>query len=121
MRDYELACIFKPDFVAKEVKTKIEEWMSSIGASVKDIDDWGVKKLAYPIKKFMEGHYVFVKFSSNPDKIGDMKRNLQLDQSLIRFLIIIENPLKPVKEKKRKIKTGNEKKDNLDEVVNKEV
>lgn len=97
MQSYELACIFKPDIDAGSVKSKVDGWMSEMSATVVGMDDWGLRRLAYPVRKAREGYYVFVRFSAEPSRIPPMKRQLGLDPMVLRFLFLKEEALKPPK------------------------
>ena len=64
MKNYELIYVVKPnaDEEAREaVMNKVKEVVATAGEVV-NVDVWGTKKLAYPIAKFNEGHYVLVNF-----------------------------------------------------------
>jgi len=69
MRNYELVFVVKPntDEEAREaVLNKVKEVVATEGEVVK-VDVWGTRKLAYPIAKFNEGHYVLVNFKAGVD------------------------------------------------------
>lgn len=71
----------------EETKNKISDLISSNGEIV-SVDDWGMKKLAYEIKKEDEGHYFMFTFNSNPEFISEFERVLRIDDSVLKHMVI---------------------------------
>lgn len=91
MKKYELLATIKPNLdndEADKVIAKIEESVSSLGGSILDTDKMGRKKLAYDVKGFRDGFMVVLKISLNEDKIVEFKRQLKLNESVIRSMFI---------------------------------
>jgi small subunit ribosomal protein S6 len=65
---------------------RIEEIIKTNGGEVTDVEKWGRKRLAYPIKKSKSGYYAVYRFKSKPELISDLERMYKLDESIIRFL-----------------------------------
>jgi small subunit ribosomal protein S6 len=79
MRPYEVAIIIHPDLdetAFKAMLDRIQEWITNDGGSIKKVDLWGKKKLAYEIRKQTEGQYVF-----------ELEHNLGLQESVMRYMI----------------------------------
>lgn len=72
---------------AEETKNKIADLISSNGEVV-SVDDWGMKKLAYEIKKEQEGHYYLYTFNSNPEFIAEFERILRIDDNVLKHMVI---------------------------------
>lgn len=72
---------------AEETKNKITDLISSNGEVV-SVDDWGMKKLAYEIKKEQEGHYYLYTFNSNPEFIAEFERILRIDDTVLKHMVI---------------------------------
>ena len=72
---------------AEETKNKISDLISSNGEVV-SVDDWGMKKLAYEIKKEQEGHYYLYTFNSNPEFIAEFERILRIDDTVLKHIVI---------------------------------
>ena len=90
MKNYELIYVVKPnaDEEAREaVMNKVKEVVATAGEVV-NVDVWGTKKLAYPIAKFNEGHYVLVNFKSAVDVPKEIDRNLKINENVIRHMIV---------------------------------
>ena len=72
---------------AEETKNKITDLISSNGEVV-SVDDWGMKKLAYEVKKEQEGHYYLYTFNSNPEFIAEFERILRIDDNVLKHMVI---------------------------------
>ena len=57
-------------------------------AVIKSTEEWGKKKLAYPIKKQNEGYYVLINFSSNPDFIDELERVYNITDEIIKHIVV---------------------------------
>jgi small subunit ribosomal protein S6 len=90
MRQYELMVIVHSDLaedgLANTVDT-IREWASAAGKVVK-IDNWGRRKLAYPIRKLQEGNYILLNLELEPTAVAELERNLRLSEEVVRHLLI---------------------------------
>ncbi|MCH2310925.1 MAG: 30S ribosomal protein S6 [SAR202 cluster bacterium] len=89
--NYELVTIYSPEASQDETDDSIKvinEFVSSNDGVVSEHDEWGMKTLAFPIKKFTEGNYSLIKFTILSDKINELNRMLQMNESILRHLII---------------------------------
>ena len=88
--NYEIGMIVTPDATEEELALiidKINTLIADNGGSVKEVDIRGVKRMFYPIKKFREGLYVFQQFSINSNKVSIINNHLNINQSVLRYLI----------------------------------
>lgn len=91
MRKYELIYVLQPNLEDESknlVINKVKEVIEAKNGQVDKIDAWGNKKLAYEIKKFTEGYYVLVHFSSDIDAPKEIDRNLKINETVIRHMIV---------------------------------
>ncbi len=91
MRDYELVVIIKPSVADDEVPATVEktsQYITERGGSVAEVNQWGRKKLAYPIKDFTEGNYVLTQFSMDPQSTTELEANLELSEDILRYLLV---------------------------------
>ena len=91
MKNYELLAIFKPNLDAEEVDKAIEKINATIvefGGNVESVDKAGRKKLAYEIQNFRDGFFATTILSIPADKIAEFKRQLRLNDSLLRTMFI---------------------------------
>jgi len=68
--------------------THIQETITSHGGEIIELDRWGRKRLAYPIKKSKSGYYVVIRFEATTDIVAILERNYRLDENIIRYLTI---------------------------------
>lgn len=71
----------------KDTIAKISALISEHG-KVESTEEWGKKKLAYPIKKQNEGYYVLINFSSNPDFIDELERVYNITDEIIKHIVV---------------------------------
>lgn len=91
MKNYELLAIFKPNLDADEIDknvNKLEETIVGYGGKVLGIDKIGRKKLAYDIQKFRDGFFVSQILSIPEEKVVDFKRQLKLNDSVLRIMFL---------------------------------
>lgn len=88
---YETAALINAaleDEQIQSVISHIKEIITSNSGEIKEIEDWGRRRLAYPIKKSKIGYYFIVRFYANPELISTLERFYKLDENIIRFLTI---------------------------------
>lgn len=91
MRKYELVMIARPDLdenALSEVVNKVINWVSESGGQIEKVDQWGKRKLAYPINKQSEGLYVQVNLNIPPAYAPQLERNLRYLEPVMRFSMI---------------------------------
>jgi small subunit ribosomal protein S6 len=91
MRNYESLYIIHPEVVADELTAMVEKFQTILteqGAEIHNLDNWGVRKLAYPIKKVERGCYVQTLFRAEPQVIAEYERRMRLDEKVLRFLTV---------------------------------
>ncbi len=88
---YEVTYIVRPNFEETEVDTKVEaiaEALRTSGAEVGEIEKMGKRRLAYEIDDMREGYYVVMKFNSDAAQAKELKRQLGLNEDVMRELLI---------------------------------
>jgi small subunit ribosomal protein S6 len=91
MSSYELVLIVSPDVVDEEMPefiTKLGELVNKVGGSVDEVNQWGRRKLAYPIKRSTEGNYLLTKVKMKPSVTKELEANLRLSGKILRHLLI---------------------------------
>lgn len=87
-RMYETIYIVKPDLVDEESKalgTKVQEIITNLKGDIKRLEDWGVRKLAYPIQKLARGRYMYLRFDGEATMVAELERRLRIDDRVIRY------------------------------------
>lgn len=93
MNKYESVIIMKPNLTEEEKNNKLDEYKKMFeGFSKKDVEveDLGLKKLAYEIQKNKEGRYAVFKFYSNPENISEVERHYRIDEDVMKFITVKE-------------------------------
>jgi small subunit ribosomal protein S6 len=91
MRKYESLYIIHPDVVGDELTAMVERFQTVLTdqkAGILKLDNWGTRKLAYPIKKQEKGCYVQTIFEADADVIAEYERRLRLDEKVLRFMTL---------------------------------
>jgi len=91
MCDYELVAIVRPDATDESVAGKLDEVGRLVTGRQGVVDEtqrWGRKKLAYPIRKYVEGDYSLMRFKLEPGHIRDVRDLLESDVDVLRYLVI---------------------------------
>ncbi len=68
-------------------KTLIEK-----NGAIESVEEWGVKKLAYPIQDETEGLYTLINFTCAPDFLAELKRVYGITDGILRYLIVVKAP-----------------------------
>jgi len=91
VRRYETVFIMTPvlsDEQAKETVQKFRKLLTDKGAKILHEEDWGLKKLAYPIQKKTTGFYHLFEFEAEGNVVGELEVNYKRDERVIRFLTV---------------------------------
>lgn len=89
VRNYEMVIIITPvlkDAEQKELANAYVDLLQTYGAEIIEKDFWGLKQLAYPIKKRTTGVYMVVEYRGEADVIPKMEVQLKRDERILRFL-----------------------------------
>ncbi|MFM1772209.1 MAG: hypothetical protein RLZZ71_1351 [Bacteroidota bacterium] len=89
MNRYETVFILTPvlsDDQAAETVEKFKKFLKGKGASIKHEENWGLRKLAYPIQKKSTGFYYLMEFEAAGDVIGGLETEYRRDERVLRFL-----------------------------------
>ena len=91
MCDYELVAIVSPDASDETVAGKIDgvsRLITERQGVVEESQRWGKKRLAYPIKKYIEGNFALMRFKLEPADILALRKSLETDQDVLRYLVV---------------------------------
>ena len=100
MRLYETVLIARQDVSMTQVESMTDEFAGIIeadGGSIKKREYWGLRSLAYRIKKNRKGHYVLLNLETSPETLKEFERIMGLNEDVLRFMTIAieevdENP-----------------------------
>jgi len=91
MHDYELVAIISPEIDEEGVSKildKVTKSINSRGGTVGEIKNWGRRKLAYPIRKFMEADYVLARFNLMPNSVKEFEGEIGASGDILRYLVV---------------------------------
>jgi small subunit ribosomal protein S6 len=88
---YETVFILKPTLEPDEYSKVLEEykgWLQEQGGVIVHEEVWGMRRLAYPIKKFQNGYYLLIEFRIKASAIKKLDQKFRLDERVIRWLVV---------------------------------
>jgi len=91
LRDYELVLITNPEAIDEKFDAtmdKVTQFITGQGGNIADVEQWGKKRLAYPIKNFGEGSYVLIRLKLKPESSKEVEANLKISDDILRHLLI---------------------------------
>jgi small subunit ribosomal protein S6 len=90
LRDYELVFVVSPEVGDEGLPATVDRvhgFIQEHGGDVKQVDQWGRRRLAYPIKRQTEGFYVITHISIEPNELRALEGNLDLAEDVLRHLV----------------------------------
>ena len=92
--NYEVVYIMDPALGDEAIAAMIEKFKTLVESqqgTVAEVDDWGKRRLAYPINDLNEGHYVLMSFTSEPDFPRELDRVLGITDGILRSMIVCKD------------------------------
>ncbi|NIP43204.1 MAG: 30S ribosomal protein S6 [candidate division Zixibacteria bacterium] len=92
MKFYETGLIFTPQLDESEFDNeikKITDFIESNSGKIEKVDRWGIRRLAYEIKKKTQGYYTFIYYTSPTDVPGKIETMLRINENCLRFMTIV--------------------------------
>ena len=91
MREYELMVVLDPnldDAAVEALNTRVQNMVTQRGGTIDNVDNWGRRRLAYPIGRYRDGVYILSRFQMPPNAASEIERALKLTESVIRHLLV---------------------------------
>jgi small subunit ribosomal protein S6 len=91
MNRYETVFILTPvlsEAQAKEAVEKFKGYLTNHGATITNEENWGLKKLAYPIQKKTTGFYYLIEFAAPGELVSGLEVEYKRDERVMRFLTV---------------------------------
>ena len=92
MKKYEIMYILMPNLDAEAIKAEnaaLSKILTDNGAKDLSAKEWGLRDLAYEIKKQKKGYYVVLNFTAEPAAVKEFNRIVPLDSKVMRFLVTV--------------------------------
>ena len=96
MRDYELTFVIRPDMDDKQTAaaaSRVESLVTSRGGELTNVQNWGKRRLAYPIGHHAEGSYFVYRLRMDPESQAEVEHDLNLDEQVLRFITLYLEPV----------------------------
>lgn len=86
----------------ESIITKVKDLITNNGGEIRELDNWGRKRLAYPVQKNKIGYYVIFRFDAPSDIVAKLERAYSLDEQILRFvtLKLSKNALEQIEKNK---------------------
>jgi len=91
LRSYELMLIVSPEVMDESLDAivdRISHFITEKGGTISNVEQWGKRRLAYPIGHFSEGNYVLTRFEFKPDLGRELEAKLLISEDILRHLLI---------------------------------
>lgn len=76
------------DQQVESIIARVKEFISNNGGQIREIENWGRKRLAYPVAKSKIGYYAIYRFDSPSNIVAKLERMYSLDEHILRFLTL---------------------------------
>ena len=99
MNKYELGVVVRADLEEETFQaemTRVKGLIERFDGTIDKVDEWGRRKLAYPIMKLTEGMYTFITFTSPAGTPREVESRLRLMENVLRFLIVRKDEIETV-------------------------
>lgn len=83
--------IISPEVADEALESKINgvsQFITGRNGVIDSVEQWGKKKLAYPLNHFLEGNYVLARFKLSPTRCKELEANLKISEEILRHLLI---------------------------------
>jgi len=104
-RDYELGFILNPEVSEEQTRAileRIEQIVRNYDGQVVKVNQWGRRRLAYPIQHHRDGYYVFIDMILTPETVLELDRTLKVSEEVLRHLITRRDPKAVQKEREER-------------------
>jgi len=101
-RDYEIGFILNPEVSEEQTRTileRIEQIVARYDGQMIKVNQWGRRRLAYPIEHHRDGFYVFIDTILTPETVSELDRTLKVSEEVLRHLIKKRDPKTVQKER----------------------
>ncbi|RKD32070.1 30S ribosomal protein S6 [Thermohalobacter berrensis] len=94
MNKYEASFVLVPNLEDEKRNGVIERFKELVEkgkGNIEKVDEWGLRKLAYTVKNFTEGYYVFINFQGEAGIVDEINRIAKITDEVLRHMVIKEN------------------------------
>ncbi len=120
LKNYETVFILTPvlsDVQMKDAVDKFRKVLESKNAEIINVEQWGLKKLAYPIQHKSTGFYNLIEFKATPEVVAALELEYRRDEKIMRFLTVSLDKYAVEYGERRRNGAFNKNKENKEEVA----
>jgi small subunit ribosomal protein S6 len=91
MQRYETLMVLHPDLPEAQVRETIDRarrLIEEAGGQVQAMQEWGMRELAYPIRKLNRGYYVLAEYSATVEVVRELERTMKIADEILRFISV---------------------------------
>jgi small subunit ribosomal protein S6 len=91
-REYETIYVLRPDAgreVSESISSRVLDVISKQQGSLTRVENWGYRKLAYPVRKHGRGVYVYLKYIGDGKLVSELERNLRLQDAVLKLQTVL--------------------------------
>lgn len=120
MNMYELGVVVRADLEEEGFRAEMERVRGLIdrfGGIIEKVDEWGRRKLAYPIQKLPEGVYTFITYKAEGSTPAEVESRLRLMENVLRFLTVRKDEKEPAPAKVKEVaeESGTEEESSIED------
>lgn len=104
-RDYEIGVIFNPEVNEEETRAtmeRLEQIVARNDGQIVKINQWGRRRLAYPIERHRDGLYIFIDAILTPETVLEIERTLKVSEIVLRYMSRRRDPKAVQKEREER-------------------
>ena len=104
-RDYELGFILNPEVSEEETRAildRLEQIVANYGGQIVKVNQWGRRRLAYPIERHRDGLYIFIDMILTPETVAELERTLKVSEVVMRYMARRRDPKAVQKEREER-------------------
>jgi len=104
-RDYELAFVLNPEVNEEETRAmleRVEQIVATYGGQIVKVNQWGRRRLAYPIQRHRDGQYIFIDMILTPETVAELERMLKVSEIVLRYMVRKRDPKAVQKEREER-------------------
>ena len=91
MRKFETLLLLSPELSAENCEGVISSLTAIVErekGSMLTVDNWGMRDLAYPVRKLMRGFYVRLEYQAPPELVAELERNIRIIDGIFKFVTV---------------------------------
>jgi small subunit ribosomal protein S6 len=91
MKEYETLIVLHPELPEAQIRETIDRCrrlIEEMGGQTRQVQEWGMRELAYPIRKLSRGYYVLVEYVAEARVLNELERTLKIGDEFLRFVSV---------------------------------